>query len=121
MTAFTVPALIPLGTVLNANINGVSQELQFVAMAAIQVTISGTPTGTFSLQSSCDPVNTGQTQWPINWTTISGTSTSVTASGNIVWNLNFTGYNWVRIQYSDSSSGTSTATVTQATFVGKGA
>lgn len=96
------------------------------AMAAI---ITGTPTGTIQIQASNDP-ETNDTQYnvagnrppstaPTNWVTIANSPFSVTSAGESMWNVQAVGYNYVRVQYIDSSGGTSTATM-NIVFNGKG-
>jgi hypothetical protein len=97
--------------------------------------ITGTPTGTIQIQASNDPetndtqVNTnygpGQTPTnppavgPTNWVTIANSPFPVSSAGEEMWNVNYAGYNYVRVQYLDASGGTSTATMT-IIFNGKG-
>lgn len=91
--------------------------------------ITGTPTGTIQIQASNDP-ETNDTQYnttagqppavgPTNWVTITNSPFVVSSSGEEMWNVNYAGYNYVRVQYLDSSGGTSTATMT-IIFNGKG-
>jgi hypothetical protein len=97
--------------------------------------ITGTPTGTIQIQASNDP-ETNDTQTPtattpgakpvnppavgpVNWVTIANSPFVVTGPGENMWNVNFAGYNFVRVQYLDSSGGASTATMT-IIFNGKG-
>lgn len=122
MKVYNVPNIIPANTVLNATID--SQVLQCYQMFgyAIQIVFTGTPSGNFSLQSSVDPVPQvwGQAYAPINWTTVANSTFTVSGAGNVEWNVTDVMYNYVRVVYTDTSSGTSTAIVTSATFNGKG-
>ena len=130
MLIYNVPFIIPNATVLNANINSQACQLQDMYGYAIQVVIAGTPTGTIKLQLSCDPVppkslvfgsNGSVTYTPTNWTDVANSSQSVSAAGSVYWNEpGLAGYNYVRVVYTDGSSGASTATITAATFNGKG-
>jgi hypothetical protein len=114
-------------TVLNTNINFAPLEINQLYGYAIQAVITGTPTGVFKLQCSADPNShnsangaySGAATAPTNWTDIASSSFTVTASGTCAWNVTSGMYNWVRMVYTDSSSGSSTATVA-ATFNGKG-
>ena len=45
---------------------------------------------------------------------------AVSAAGNYMWNVTDVMYNYVRVVYTDTSSGTSTAIVTSLVFNGKG-
>jgi len=116
--------LIPINQVMNTTINSNPIPLQDTYIFSIQIVFTGTPTGSFKLQESCDPVSlataTGlQTGLPTRWTDIANSSFTVSAAGNVGWNFQFPGYNWVRIVYTDSSSGSSTAVITSTTFNGK--
>ena len=118
--------IIPANTVMNTTINSTPMQLYQIYSYAIQVVFTGTPNGTFSLQASCDPVPQATTHsitaapTPTNWTTISGSNQTVSAAGSVIWNAQDIAYNWVRVTYSDASSGSSTATITVSTFNSKG-
>lgn len=97
---------------------------------AIQVVFTGTPTGSFKLQASCEGVskqnevigvNGAVTYNVTNWSDVANSSFSVTAAGNVFWNYDGN-VNWtfVRVVYTDTSSGASTAIVTSATINCKG-
>lgn len=130
MLIYNVQNIIPAGTVMNATINSQALQLENMYGYAIQIVFTGTPTGSFKLQSSCDPVTKqGQTigangaiVWsPTNWTDIANSTFSVAAAGNVEWNYTgLAGYNFVRAVYTDGSNGASTAIVTVAQFNGKG-
>ncbi len=98
---------------------------------AIQIVFTGTPNGTFKLQASCDPVPNARetvgangvvTFSPTNWTDVTNSSFTVVSSGSVFWNYDET-VNWtyVRVVYTDASSGSSTAVITSSRFNGKGA
>lgn len=78
---------------------------------AIQVTWTGSPTGTFKLQASSqkgtDEIGTGVTRWD----DISGASQATGgAAGSVMFNNTAVpGYNWVKLVYT-RSSGTGTVT-----------
>lgn len=122
MEVFNVPNLIAVGTVLNANRTSSAQQVHECVMIALQITIAGTPTGSFVLQGSNDPFGSGQPGQPVptHWTDIDDSTTAVSAAGSIMYNLPDIAFNWVRAAYTDTSSGMSTATITQCTFNGKG-
>lgn len=124
MRVFNTPNIIAANTMLNTTRNSIAIPLYQMFSFSIQIVFTGTPTGTFKLQASCDPVNpTSQVQpqpAPTNWTDISGSSFNVAAAGNVEWDYQMPGFNWVRVVYSDGSSGASTAIVTVSTFNGKG-
>jgi len=127
----TVATNVPL----NANYNSPYVQLKNIYTYTMAAIITGTPTGTVQIQASNDPetndtqVNTnysaGQNPTnppstaPVNWVTIANSSFPVSSSGETMWNVNFVGYNYVRVQYIDASGGTSTATM-NIIFNGKG-
>jgi hypothetical protein len=120
---------------LNANYNSPYVQLKNIYTYTMSAIITGTPNGTVQIQASNDPeTNDTQTNTPtvlgqslgnppsiapVNWVTISGSPFIVTSSGEQMWNVNAVGYNYVRVQYIDSSGGTSTATM-NLIFNGKG-
>jgi hypothetical protein len=121
--------LVASGVPLNANYNSPYVPLRQIYTYAISAIITGTPTGTIQLQASNDP-ETNDTQTnitsgvapavgPTNWVTIVNSPFAVSSAGEELWNVFYTGYNYVRIQYLDNSSGTSTATM-NIIFNGKG-
>lgn len=130
MLIYNVQNIIPASTVMNATINSLALQLENMYGYAIQIVFTGTPTGSFKLQTSCDPVpkqnltigaNGVITYTPINWTDLANSTFSVVAAGNVEWNYTgIAGYNYVRVVYTDSSSGASTAIITVAQFNGKG-
>lgn len=94
-------------------------------MAAI---ISGTPNGTLKLQASNDPetndtqynsTNLPPAQGPVNWVDILDSTFTVSAAGEVMWNVDAVGYNYVRVVFTDASGGSSTATM-NIIFNGKG-
>jgi hypothetical protein len=127
MQQYNKPNIIPAGTVMNTTINSQAMQLQNILGYAIQVFFTGTPTGSFKLQSSCDnPGNVTATLGkatqflPTNWTDIANSTFVVSAAGNVEWNTTWDMASWVRVVYTDASSGSSTAIITTATFNGKG-
>lgn len=124
MRTYPIPNIFPVGTVLNANLNSIALQQQFMMGYSIQIAFTGTPTGVFKLQSSCDPlspagINTG-VYTPTNWTDVADSSFTVVAAGNVQWNVMWVNYNFVRVVYTDASGGASTAVITAANFTTKG-
>lgn len=113
---------------LNANYNSPYIQLRNVYTYSIAAIVTGTPTGTIKLQASNDP-ETNDTQTnstgvppaigPSNWADIANSTFTLSTSGETLWNVSFVGYNYVRVVYTDNSSGTSTATMA-IIFNGKG-
>lgn len=114
---------IQTAVVLNANINGPAMPMKNIFMYSIASTITGTPTGTIKLQVSNDP-ETNDTlplsnNPPTIWNDVAGSTFTVTAAGKSFWNVTDVAYNYVRVVYTDTSSGASTATMTTV-YNGKG-
>jgi hypothetical protein len=107
--------------VLSANKASAAIPLPQMFGYAVQAVISGTPTGTLKLQASVDPVQEGVPNPPLptNWNDIASSSVTVTAAGTTTWNVTDAMYTWVRLVYTDASSGSSTAVI-NANINGKG-
>lgn len=129
MNTYTTQNIIPKNTVMNATLHSLAMQLHDMVDYSIQITFTGTPTGSFFLEASCDPVppqtlapgtNGAIVFTPTNWTTVANSTFTVAATGNVQWNYRDAGYTFVRASYTDSSSGASTAIITFATFNGKG-
>lgn len=100
---------------LNVSFNSQPFQLGQVLGYCIQAVVTGTPTGTVKLQASCDPIANSlipTTMPPIHWTDVANSSFVLSASGSEMWNVTSSMYTWVRLVYTDSSGGTSTATMT---------
>ena len=122
MNPFNKQNLIPAGTVMNTTLHGIAMSVQKALNFSIQVVFTGTPTGSFFLEASDDPYvigANGTLNLPTNWTTVANSSQSVSAAGNVMWDYGQCGFNWIRVSYTDSSGGTSTAVISSATFNGK--
>lgn len=115
---------------LNTTFTTVPLQLRNIYGFAIQaVWATGTPNGTFKLQVSADPCVNAATgplapaqlnQGPTHWTDLASSSYAIAASGDYVWNVFDTMYNWVRVVYTDSSGGTSTAVLSSLILNAKG-
>lgn len=68
---------------LNASFNGPALQLNQMYGYSVQVVWTGDMNGTLSLQASSDPNNTGIQ--PVNWTTITGSSTTISDDGGVSW------------------------------------
>lgn len=109
--------ILPL--IMNANLTSQAYQLTEAWSYSIQIVFTGTPTGTFKLQGSSDNIIVGipsliATQSPIHWTDLVNSSESVSAAGSLIWDVPNPGYNYVRVIYTDGSSGVSTAVITSA-------
>lgn len=83
--------------------------LGHIANFAIQLAFTGSPNGTFKLQASVDhydPKNP-QNSTVSNWTDIANSSVTITAAGDHMWTVENAGYTFVRVVWTDSSSGVS--------------
>lgn len=92
-------------------------DLNGIWTYTVQVVLAGatTPVATLKLQGSNDSlddpngnaIRTGVEGIPLGsgmvWTDIAGSSVSVSANGNWVWNAADVGYEWVRVVYTYSS------------------
>jgi len=118
--------MFPTAHALNASFNGTAFQLNQVYGFCVQATVTGTPTGSFFLQACNDadsgaanPMASNPLANPTNWSTIANSTEAVSAAGVLTWNFNGSFYNYVRLCYTDGSSGSSTATV-KATLNTKG-
>src|ERR1700734_2300952 len=97
--------IIPASTVMNTTINSVPIQLQNALFYVIQIVFTGTPTGTFKLQASCDNSATqtaaGQTYAPTNWTDIPSATAAVSGAGSVLLRdpAYFASYSFVRVVY----------------------
>lgn len=79
---------------------------------AAQVKFTGSPNGTILVNASCDPFGNNpqlNSQVPVNWTPIDNGSFTVSAAGNVLWNVNLAFYNWIQFVWTPSG-GTGTLT-----------
>jgi hypothetical protein len=96
----------------NTSFNSLPMKLDQMFGYAIQIVQTGTPSGTLKLQGCADSVQNSSPNkgLPVNWSDISGSSVSVSSSGNTLYNSTDVMYNFVRVVYTDSSGGTATGT-----------
>jgi hypothetical protein len=112
-----------MGQTMNTTITSDAFQMYQMFGFSIQVTFTGTPTGTFKLQASSDPVtqvSLNTVSPPTHWTDVANSSQAVSAAGSVMWNVSDVMYNWVRVVYTDGSGGASTAVISNLTFNGKG-
>lgn len=124
MKIYNKPIFPTLPLLMNTTLTSQSFQLLEVWAYSMQIVFTGTPTGTFKLQGSDDPMNeispsVATSANPTHWTDISGSSQAVSAAGSVTWSVSSVGYTWVRVVYTDGSSGASTAVITSARFNGK--
>lgn len=110
--------------VMNTTIISVPLPVNQLYGYAIQASFTATPTGTLKLQASTDKFSSNNAldpdglTVPAHWDDITGSPVSVSAAGTYTWNVTGCFYNYVRLVFTDGSSGASTA-VLNATFNGK--
>lgn len=124
MKPYNLPNIIPVGTVMNTTINSTAIQVYNSFVYYIRVAFTGTPTGVFKLQTSGEPAFSGKPGEPgsSSWTDVSATGSqfTVSAAGDVAWNAPYPGYNWVRVVYTDTSSGSSTAVISYSIVNVKG-
>lgn len=100
--------------VMDENLTSAAYNVQQLYGVAIQAVWTGTPAGTFKLQASADPATAyiESQNTPTNWTDIANSSYAVSGAGSYMWNVFDIMYNYIRVVYTDGSSGTSTAVLT---------
>lgn len=103
---------------LNANYNSPASPLKNIFGYAIAAIVTGTPGGNIKLQASNDPETNDAMPLgipepaPTHWVDIKDSTFVLTAAGETMWNVSEIGYNYVRVVYTDTSSGGSTAVMT---------
>src|ERR1035437_7634471 len=107
MNIANIPIVPTPGHALSASFNSTYQQVANIFGYCIQAVITGTPTGSIKIQMSNDPYQNifPNDLPPVNWTDIANSIFAVTAAGNVAWNVMNPNYNWVRIVYTDTSSG----------------
>ena len=117
---FTPVKILTACDMSTASCTSIGTDINQLQSYAIQASFSGSPVGTLKLQISTDQVQVGTgTNDPavnvVNWSDYTGSSYSLSASGNYMWNVFPAGYRWVRMVYT-KTSGTGSLS---ATFDGK--
>ena len=123
MRVYNKTNIIPAATRMNTTINSTPMNLVSIYGFSIQVVWTGTPTGSFKLQASSDVADSqlaNAQMLPTNWSDVTNSSYAVTAAGNYMWNVSDAMYTWVRVVYTDTSGGVSTAQIASCTLAAKG-
>lgn len=120
MKPYNFPNVITANKVLNTTFQSQAMQLYNSYNFSVQVVFTGTPTGSFFLQASADPAFSGIPGEPRNWSTVAGSTFTVTAAGDCFWDYDYPGFNWIRVCYTDGSGGASTAVVTSSVLNCKG-
>ncbi len=86
--------------------------LGHIINASIQLVFTGTPAGNFKLQISDDkgqPNAAAEAQKYVdvtNWTDLADSSVTIAAAGNVAYNLQNVGFEWVRVVWTATGAGT---------------
>lgn len=105
---------------LAANANLKPIWMGHVINASIQLVFTGTPDGSFKLQVSNDPGSmhsaseAQQYAGLTNWTDVADSSQTISAAGNLAYELQNNGFEWVRVVWTASTAGSGTPTLTVA-------
>lgn len=89
----------------------------------IQIAYTGAPSGTVTLSVSADPIPSLETfpnqdaVAPVNFDTVTNSSTSTDGKNIITYEVLATAGNWISVQWANTSG---TGTITSINFVGKG-
>jgi hypothetical protein len=107
----------PLDLSTNQTLNPI--WLGHIVNYSIQLVFTGTPGGNFKLQASNDrgdinaPTQSAQDAGLMNWTDIADSAFTVSAAGNVMWDVQNAGHNWVRVVWTQTS-GSGTLTVARS-------
>lgn len=115
-------ALTLNGTDMQSNIVSDPVWLGHIVNFSIQLVYTGAPNGSFKLQGSNDEgakSNNIENVNITNWSDISSTTVNVTSAGSNIYNIENAGYRWVRLVWTDSTSG-SPSTLTSSRYNVKG-
>jgi hypothetical protein len=92
--------------------------LGHIAHYAIQLIFTGSPNGNFKLQVSNDPGSpfkagdSAKYSGVTNWTDMANSSFTITAAGDVMWDVQNAGHLWVRVVWTAvSGSGTLTSAI----------
>lgn len=112
-----------IGTDLSTNQTSDPIWLGHIVNYAIQIFFSGTPGGNFKLQVSNDEGNPSAPKeadrdFKIeNWTDVADSAFTVSAAGDVFWDVQDAGARWVRVLWTQTSG---SGTITSARVNGKG-
>lgn len=116
---------IQTATPLNVSSNGPAVPLKSIFMYCIAAIFTASAVGSVKLQASNDP-ETNDTQpdgtpfpAPTHWVDIDDSTFAIVGAGETMWNVRDIGYNYVRVVWTDTSSGANTGNMT-VIFNGKG-
>ena len=98
------------GTDMSANITSEPIWLAHIVNASIQAVYTGSPSGDLIVEASNDfgaKTNDVSNANITNWTAVA--TESLSGSGSTMFNLQDTGYRWIRLRYTAGGSGTLSA------------
>lgn len=112
--------ILSAGDMSSSSLTSIGVDLQQMFGFSIQAVMTDAPVGTLKLQVSNDIVQPSLGTDPAanvtNWIDYTGSSQSISAAGNFLWDVADANYRWVRAVYT-KTSGTGALTFT---FFGKG-
>lgn len=114
---------IVIGTDLSANQTSEPIWLGHIALYSIQIFFTGTPGGNFKLQVSNDigrpeAAKEEDRDFKIeNWTDVADSATTVSAAGDVFYDVRDSAARWVRVVWTQTSG---SGTITSARFNVKG-
>ena len=90
---------------MSADIISSALDLSFVRFGSIHAVFTGSPNGSLSLEFSNDIIEVGSdpSSAVVNWTAYSGSSYSLSSSGQYMFNISNMGYRWLRLVYTATS------------------
>jgi len=96
--------------------------LEHIICWSLQLIFTGSPSGTFVIQVSNDPLSYEDVKNGAktigNWSDYTGSTSIITAAGDLFFNIKDAGYKWARVKYVFTAG---TGSLTVATFQVKGA
>lgn len=100
-------------TLMNTTLTSAAVAVDQYWGFSVQAAVAGTPTGTIKIQVSSDPFQGGVPAPPVptNWTDLTSGSAALSAAGTTIFNVPNSAYSWMRVIYTDGSSGAATSTL----------
>lgn len=108
---------------LSTSLDSQAIYLGHIVDYAIQIVFTGSPQGNFKLQVSNDfgsidsATKQIQSTGVVNWTDVADSAFTVSAAGNVFWDVQNAGHRWVRVVWTQTGG---SGTITSAKVNGKG-